>query len=597
MMRRFCVSRSLSQIESLLAVFSAAVWTSLAYTYENNTMTELKKEFDAAMAQLTATGAPYELATDEDGERSYLNAPQTLFEVLLAARDHGDREFLIYEGERRSYAQLFAEADAIAAALQASGIGKGDRVALAMRNYPEWMAAFIGVICAGAVVVPVNSWGQPAEIAYTIDDAGARLVFCDQQRYDGIKAFYADKDVTLVIARPTDFNHPHSLQTFVADFVGSVPAPVRILPEDLALIMYTSGTSGKPKGAATTHRAISQAIYNMECCAFAAAMTNGELIGAMMESGFEPTSLLAVPLFHVSGCHAQFLANLRGGRRIVMMYKWDVERALSYIEEERITTLPAAPAMILDLLESPRFGEIDSSSLFSLGIGGAATPPRVARLLQERMPQNFSGTGWGMTETNAQGASLTGRAFQEKAGSAGFPHPIAQFRICDEEGAELPDGERGEIWVRSCTNIREYWNRPEVNAREIQNGWLKTGDIGYLDEDGFLYLADRAKDMIIRGGENIYPIEIENELIEHPAIKEVAAIGLPHERLGEEVAVVVHLHPGKLLEEAELVQYLKDRLASYKVPTQIFFSESELPRNATNKILKRELKAALIEAN
>ena len=559
-------------------------------------MTELKKEFDEAMAQLTAAGAPYELTTDEQGERSYLGAPKTLFDVLLAARDHGDREFLIYEGERRSYAQLFAEGDAIAAALQANGIGKGDRVALAMRNYPEWMAAFIGVICVGAVVVPVNSWGQPAEIAYTIDDAGARLVFCDQQRYDGIKEFYADKDVTLVIARPTDANHPHSLQNFVADFVGSVPAPVPILPEDLALIMYTSGTSGKPKGAATTHRAISQAIYNMECCAFAAAMTNGELIGAMMARGFEPTSLLAVPLFHVSGCHAQFLANLRGGRRIVMMYKWDVEQALRYIEEERITTLPAAPAMILDLLESPQFGDIDTSSLFSLGIGGAATPPRVSRLLQERMPQNFSGTGWGMTETNAQGASLTGRAFHEKPGSAGFPHPIAQFRICDEEGAVLPDGERGEIWVRSPTNIREYWNRPEVNAQEIQNGWLKTGDIGYLDDDGFLYLADRAKDMIIRGGENIYPVEIENELLEHPAIKEVAAFGLPHERLGEEVAVVVHLHSGKVLKEAELVQYLKERLASYKVPTKIFFSESELPRNATNKILKRELKAALIEA-
>jgi long-chain acyl-CoA synthetase len=556
-------------------------------------MTELKKEFDEAMSQLTAVGAPYELAVDEQGGRSYLGGPKTLFEVLLAARDHGDREFLIYEGERRTYTQLFAEADAIAAALQASGIGKGDRVALAMRNYPEWMAAFIGVSCAGAVVVPVNSWGQPAEIAYTINDAGARLVFCDQQRYDGLAGLFADTDVKLVIARPTDADCAQGLQTFVADFVGSKPAPASILPEDLALIMYTSGTSGKPKGAASTHRALSQAIYNMECCAFAAAMTNGELIGLMLERGFEPTSLLAVPLFHVSGCHAQFLANLRGGRRIVMMYKWDVERALGYIEEERITAIAAAPAMILDLLESPRLQEIDYSSLFSLGIGGAATPPRVARLLQERLPQNFSGTGWGMTETNAQGASLTGRAFHQKPGSAGFPHPIAQFRICDEQGTELPDGERGEIWIRSPTNIREYWNRPEVNAQEIQHGWLKTGDIGYLDEEGFLYLADRAKDMIIRGGENIYPIEIENALLDHPAIKEVAAIGLPHERLGEEVAVVVHLHPGESVEEADLVKYLKECLAAYKIPTQIIFSESELPRNATNKILKRELKAAL----
>ncbi|MEM7053420.1 MAG: AMP-binding protein, partial [Pseudomonadota bacterium] len=204
---------------------------------------------------------------------------------------------------------------------------------------------------------------------------------------------------------------------------------------------YTSGTSGKPKGAASTHRAVCQAIFNMECCAIAAAMTNGELIGAMLEGGFEPTALLAVPLFHVSGCHAQFFTNLRGGRRIVMMYKWDVDRALDYIEQERVTSVGAAPAMVMDLLESERFPQADTRSLFSLGIGGAATPPRVRNLLNEHKPQNFSGTGWGMTETNAQGASMTGRAFLEKSGSAGFPHPIVQFRICDDQGEALAAGE------------------------------------------------------------------------------------------------------------------------------------------------------------
>jgi len=249
---------------------------------------------------------------------------------------------------------------------------------------------------------------------------------------------------------------------------------------------------------------------------------------------------------------------------------------------------------MLDLLESPKFDQADTSSLFSLGIGGAATPPRVKALLQDKLPQNFSGTGWGMTETNAQGASLTGQAFFAKAGSAGFPHPIVDIRICDEEGNALEDGATGEIWVRSCANIREYWNRPEANAEEFRDGWLKTGDIGYLDDEGFLFLADRAKDMIIRGGENIYPIEIENALLEHEAVKELAAIGLPHERLGEEVAVVVHLHPGAQLDEEGLMQYARAHLASYKVPTRVFFSEQALPRNATNKILKRELKEELL---
>jgi acyl-CoA synthetase (AMP-forming)/AMP-acid ligase II len=456
------------------------------------------------------------------------------------------------------------------------------------------MAAFIGVTSIGAVIVPVNSWGRPDDIAYTVEDAGARVAICDQQRFDGVAQRFSEKGIEALIARPAEAGHPQSLDAFVAPFSGRSPEPVAIDSEDLAMIMYTSGTSGKPKGAASTHRAICQAMYNMECFAIAAAMTNGELIGAMLERGFEPTSLLAVPLFHVSGCHAQFLANLRGGRRIVMMYKWDVDRALEYVEQERITTIAAAPAMVLDLLESPAFEETDTSSLFSLGIGGAATPPRVGALLKEKLPQNFSGTGYGMTETNAQGASMTGKVFFEKPGTAGFPHPVADFRICDEEGCELPEGETGEIWLRSCTNIREYWNRPEVNAEEIREGWLKTGDIGYFDEDGFLYLADRAKDMIIRGGENIYPIEIENQLLEMDQVKEVAVIGLPHERLGEEVAAVIYLHPGATL-DAEAVQgYAKQHMAGFKVPSQVFISEQPLPRNATNKILKKDIKAGLL---
>ncbi|MEP5567594.1 MAG: class I adenylate-forming enzyme family protein [Halioglobus sp.] len=557
-------------------------------------MSELKQEFDTAIAQLTGEGAPYEIAEDDKGVRYYKAAPANLRDALAVARNHGDREFLIYEGERRTFNQLLDEADALGAALQASGIGPGDRVALAMRNYPEWMSGLIAVTGIGAVVVPVNSWGKPADVAYTVEDAGAKLVICDQQRYDGIAQMMQEKGIRTLIARPSDAQDPQGLPSFVADYIGKAPEPVDINPDDVAMIMYTSGTSGKPKGAVSTHRAICQAVFNMECAAIAAAMTNGELITAMLERGFEPTSLLAVPLFHVSGCHAQFLANLRGGRRIVMMYKWDVAQGLKYIESERVTTVAAAPSMILDLLDADAFGATDTSSLFSLGVGGAATPPRVGSLLKEKMPQNFSGTGYGMTETNAQGASLTGKAFQEKPGTAGFPHPIADIRIGDEAGESLPQGETGEIWVRCVTNIREYWNRPDANAEDFRDGWLKTGDIGYLDADGFLFLADRAKDMIIRGGENIYPIEIENEMLEHEAVKEVAAIGLPHERLGEEVAIVVHLQDGAAANEEDLIAFAKGRLASYKVPSKVYISEQLLPRNATNKILKRELKKALL---
>ncbi|MCB1843511.1 MAG: AMP-binding protein, partial [Halioglobus sp.] len=285
-------------------------------------MPSLKQEFDQAIAQLTAEGSPYEVATGSSGERYYRSAPANLVEALAAGRAHGDREFLIYEGERRSFDQLFAEADSIAAALQAAGIKQGERVAIAMRNYPEWMAAYLAIIGIGAVVVPVNSWGQPADIAHAVEDCGARCVFLDQQRYDGVAERFAGQGIRVLLVRPDDPDHEHALSAFAADFASVAPEPVAISGNDLAMIMYTSGTSGKPKGAASTHRAVAQAVFNMECAAMAAAMTNGELIGAMLEQGFEPTSLLAVPLFHVSGCHAQFFVNLRGGRRIVMMYKW-----------------------------------------------------------------------------------------------------------------------------------------------------------------------------------------------------------------------------------------------------------------------------------
>ena len=556
-------------------------------------MSELKQEHDAAITQLTGPGAPFELGGNEAEGFHYLGAPQTLKDALDAGRAHGDREFLVYEGERRSFSDLFAEADALAAAMQAQGVSKGDRVAIAMRNYPEWMAAFIAIPSIGAVVVPVNSWGQPSDVAFAVQDSGARFVFCDQQRYDGVADIFEAEGIQAIIARPANADDPMGLPSFVADYVGATPEPVAIDTEDLTLIMYTSGTSGKPKGAASTNRAICQAVFNMECNAMASAMTNGETIGAMLEKGFEPTGLLAVPLFHVSGLHAQFLASLRGGRRIVMMYKWDVDKALDYVEQERVTAIGAAPVMILDLLESPRFSEADTDSLFSLGVGGAATPPKIGKLLAEKLPQNFSGTGYGMTESNAQGASFTGKAWGFKPGSSGYPHPIAQFRVCNEHGDELPQGETGEIWLRSCTNVREYWNRPEANAEDFHDGWFKTGDNGYFDEDGFIFLSDRAKDMIIRGGENIYPVEIENELIEHEAVKELAVIGLPHERLGEEVCAVVHLHG--TLSEVELLAFAKERLAGFKVPSKVIFTDQPLPRNAANKVLKPLLRKGVLE--
>ena len=280
----------------------------------------------------------------------------------------------------------------------------------------------------------------------------------------------------------------------------------------------------------------------------------------------------------------------------MMMYKWDVERALDYIESERVTTLAAAPAMVLDILEAERFAETDTSSLFSVGVGGAATPPRVGSLLREKMPENFSGTGYGMTETNAQGASLTGKAFHQKTGTAGFPHPVVDIRICDENDVELPQGQTGEIWVRSVTNIVEYWHRPEANASDFRDGWLKTGDIGYLDEDGFLFLADRAKDMIIRGGQNIYPAEVEGLLNEHPKVSSVAIVGYPDRAMGEKCCAYVIPKPGETFTFDEMVDFLKEKqLAMFKLPERLEVVDEFPAVGDSGKVNRETLKQMIKE--
>ena len=546
-----------------------------------------------AIAQLTGPGAPYEIET-VDQFRRYKSAPRTLREALEVGRAHGDGEFAVYEDERWSFNRLFADADAASAALVARGISKGDRVAIAMRNYPEWMAAFIAVANIGAVVVPLNSWGTADDIAFGLADSGAQMVICDQQRFDAVASTMPSLAGSSVIVRPANADHPQSWATFVAPFANNEAPAVEIAGSDVAMIMYTSGTSGKPKGAVSTNDAVCQALFNMECAQIAAAMTNGEKFAAMFERGFPPTALLGIPLFHNSGCHSQFLLSLRGGRRLVMMYKWDPQRALELIESERITTIAAAPAMLIALLENPDFDSTDTSSLFALAVGGAATPPLLKRLMADKLPGHFFGTGWGMTETNAQGVSIAGDLVNEKPGSSGRAHPIVDVEVRDNDGKALPVGDTGELWLRTPTTIAEYWNRPEANASDFADGWYKTGDVGYLDDDGYVYLADRAKDMIIRGGENVYPVEIEHALLEHEAVAEAAVVGVPDERMGENVGAIVRLHTTASISDTELLAYAKSRLAGYKIPSHVLFRTEPFPRNSTEKVLKQPLREELL---
>lgn len=561
-------------------------------------MPHLKSAYDEALAQLSGPGAPFATARQTIAGVEYTvctSAAANLSAVFAAAAEFGAKEFLIYEGERWTFQGMLQQAASIAHQLvNQSGVQKGDRVAIVMRNYPEWMSAFIAITSIGAVAVPLNSWGQAKELEFALADADARVAFCDQQRLDLIADKLEELKLSVVLARPEREQQPARTQTLDHYLQGAEDATmprVDIDPQDLAMMLYTSGTTGAPKGAVSTHHAVCQAIANFECAAMASAMINPEAIGNMLESGFEPTQMLAVPLFHVSGCHAVFLTAFKAGRKVVMMYKWDAENALRLIAQERVTILSAAPTMLMQLLESPLYDAADTSSLFGLGGGGAATPARASRLMQEKVPRGYPGTGWGLTESNAIGTSFTGKPFLNKPGSAGYKQLTVEISVRDEDGAELSQGEAGELWIKSPTLVKEYWNRPDANAEDFRDGWFKSGDIGYFDEHGYLFLSDRAKDMVIRGGENIYPAEIEGVLFDHPAIDEAAAFGIPDEKLGEQLAVAVVPKAGTSVTEDEVRQYAGEHLARFKVPHYVWVRSEALPRNATGKVLKKDLKA------
>jgi long-chain acyl-CoA synthetase len=557
-------------------------------------MSDIASRLKACGHQLSQTGAPFEMEerlTNSGMMRHFKTTPASMGELLGAGRAHGDQECVVYENERLSFHEYFQHVDAFAYFLvNIAKIGKGQRIAIAMRNYPEWMVAYTAIISIGAIVVPLNSWGSSEELCYSLDDAGANMVVCDQQRLDIISPQLGALECQAIVARASEKpQNAMSFEEITSQYLGKKMPTVECHPEDIAQIMYTSGTTGRPKGAVSSHRNIIQAILSFEFHAYCSAMTNPELIGKMMGTGFAPCTLLSVPLFHVSGCYAAFILNLRGGRKTVMMYKWSPEAALEIIAKERVTIFSAVPTMVLDLLRHPKFKTSDTRSLFSLGGGGAACPPAFIDTINKTMTDVYVGTGYGMTESNAICASCTGEAFHYKPKSAGTLSPLVDWQTRDEYGKVLEKGAVGEIWIKSPCNITSYWKRPEANAETFQDGWMATGDIGYLDDENFVFLVDRAKDLIIRGGENIYPAEIEACLSLHPAVRESAVIAVPNEQLGETPGVVIRPIDPEYDDKVEIRSYLAEKLAGFKQPTHIWFSNQEMPRNAAGKVLKKSL--------
>jgi long-chain acyl-CoA synthetase len=557
-----------------------------------------------ATAALTAPGGLFELSTYQVGGvelRCYRNVPPTIRELVLRSRNWGAREYLIYEDERLTYSACFERVATLAHRLVGElGVRKGDRVAIAMRNYPEWVIAFWAAASVGAICVPLNAWWTGSELAYGLVDSGSRVLFADGERIERIvpqleslPALAPERVIAVRCAGPL----APGLRTWdellaARPQYGELP-DAALEPEDDATIFYTSGTTGSPKGALGTHRNLVTNLGNSGFIRARAQLRKGVVPQAPGPDVPQLVTLLSVPLFHVTGSHSTLAFATHIGSKLVLMYKWTPERALQLIERERVNTFGGVPAMAWQVLESPELEKHDISSITGVNYGGAPSAPELVRRLKQVFPDASPSNGYGLTETSALATGNTGIDYQLKPDSVGPPLPVCDVRVVSEDGQDVPPGEIGELWMRGPNIVKGYWNKPEATAQTFGGGWLRTGDLVRIDEEGFVYVLDRAKDMLIRGGENIYCVEVENVLYQHPDVMDAAVVGLPHRVLGEEVAAVVQLTPDSTLTPEQLQRHAAAHLAAFKVPVRIELRSEPLPRNANGKILKRQLRSEL----
>ncbi|MGP4020306.1 class I adenylate-forming enzyme family protein [Saccharopolyspora sp. 5N708] len=538
------------------------------------------------LAELTGPGGEFEIVPQEVGGvpmRVYAAGPATLRDVVLFSQGYGSRDFLVYDGYRCTFAEHFRLVAGLARGLREEyGLVSGDRVAIAMRNYPEWAPIFWAIQLAGLIAVPLNAWWTDAELRYGLTDSGAALVFADAQR-----AALLDREIPIVEVRGGD---PAPGVRAWAELLAALPADpkppeVAIDPDDDATILYTSGTTGRPKGAVGTHR--------NHCTNLLNTVVNRRIHLALAGGGVfpppaapdapQPGVLLTFPLFHIAGLTSLCFATL-AGTKLATMYRWDREVAARLISDERLTTAAGVPTVMRDLVEQ---GEA-VAQLDGVSMGGAPIPPDLVQRIGAFGTGVAPSNGYGLTETTSAVVGNAGADYLARANSVGRPAPGADLRVVDPATNEdLPDGEIGELWFRGPNIVRGYWNNPQATAEAFTDGWFHTGDLGYVT-DGWVHVVDRLKDVVIRGGENVYCAEVEAALFEHPAVADVAVIGLPHPALGEEVVAVVNLRTQ--VEADELRSHVAARLAAFKVPAQVVVRAEPLPRTPTGKVLKRQLR-------
>jgi long-chain acyl-CoA synthetase len=555
------------------------------------------EELDAAWAELTAPGAPFEVEQIEVRGvrlRSFKSAPATVRELWRSTAGFGARDFMIYQDERLTYGQAHALTDAVAAWLWRQGVRPGDRVAIAMRNYPEWMLIYWACLAAGIAVVGMNAWWVNEEIEFVLNDSAPKVVFCDAERLARMlerpQTAHAARLVAVRIDAP-----PAGVTPWSEVIVEPGPAPqVEVDPDADACIFYTSGTTGTPKGAQLTHRGCIANLYNMMFAGQVQALATQRATGAAPPaSPPPPKTLVTTPLFHVTANNCAAYSALARGGSIVLMYRWDPGEALKIIAREKVTEVSGVPVMFRELINHPDFERYDTSSLVSVGGGGAPLHPDLVGKIDATVKTARPRTGYGMTETCGIISSIAADFFLDKPASVGRAMPTFETRLVDDEGATVPPGQVGELWVRGSPVIKGYLNRPEATAEAITDGWLHTGDVARIDEDGFIFIVDRKKDMVLRGGENVFCAEVEGCVHHHPAVAECCVFGVPDARLGEEVAAAVVLRPGQTLTAEALREHCAAHLAKHKIPRHVWFLTQPIPRNANGKFLKRQLRESL----
>jgi long-chain acyl-CoA synthetase len=558
-------------------------------------------------AQLTGPGGAFEVTTEDVAGRPlqvYAQRMRSLGEITAVAAGRGDDETFIAYGDRSyGFRSFVEEANGVAHALaDRFGIRHGDRVAVLSQNNPEWCLAFWAAVVQGAILVGLNGWWKADEILYGLQDSGATVLVADAKRFERIADRLGEipdlAHVFLIDADPADFaaavgDAPTTLHRFdeLTGAPAGAPPAAEIDEDDAAVIFYTSGTTGKPKGAISTHRSMIANLQNTMYNAVSSVMANPE--GGAMIGGGPTVSLLTSPLFHVSGCHSGLVVGLLAGVKLVIpVGRFTPDEALQLIQDHEVTVWATVPTMVWRVCEHPGRHDYDTSTVTSVAFGGSPSAEELQRKILDTFPNvRSTANAYGLTETSSVATVINGEDAKRKPWSVGPPVPTVEVRIVDALGQPVPQGETGEVTIRGPILMKGYWNKPEATAEAIDDdGWLHTGDIGHLDEEGYLAITDRKKDMIIRGGENVYCVEIENRLVDHPAVADAAVIGVPHPELGEEVKAVVQLEPGGSLTEDEVRAWVREELADFKVPAYVELRQEPLPRNASGKLLKNVLR-------